>query len=154
VKIVFRIAYLIIVICFLARCIDDNEDQLTPNVLQGTWIEKEPDDIIQFAGNNYTFSFKQDTFFMKKKYWTDIVVPGNSNSSIIYAKGLYTIETDTIRLFGNLCPDSSYCNHAATMYLKTYSPKFEYELISNTELIFNSSANDKYFQIRLVKVKQ
>lgn len=44
-------------------CEKDQELILETTILQGTWVEVEPEDLAQYAGTNHTLTFLEDSFF-------------------------------------------------------------------------------------------
>jgi len=48
-----KILLTIFVLIFMLSCKDDDELALETTTLQGTWVEIEPEDLIQFAGSNH-----------------------------------------------------------------------------------------------------
>jgi len=146
---------MILCIVLMMQCTNDDELYLNSDILQGTWVETEPENLIQYEGDNYTFTFKQDSFYLKIENWTDIVYPGESMSPVwyYYASGLYILETDTIRFSGTWCPNSNYCKSAETMYLNSYSAKFNYEMRSDNEFVLDPDYEEYGSSIRLVKQK-
>ena len=146
---------MMIVVVLMVQCNNDDDLYLNSAILQGTWVEVEPLDM-RLEGDNYTFTFKQDSFYLKIRSWKDIVDPNDTCGGChdyIYARGFYLLESDTIRFNGTWCTDSNYCKNAATMYLNSYKAKFNYEMRSRNEFILNPQYEEEYFSIRLVKEK-
>lgn len=124
-----------------------------PSFLIGKWIEKEPEGLGQFAGTNHTVEFTEDQFFLKFRYWTDGITPGDvcANSYTAYFRGGGAeVIGDSIRIIGKATNENfefqtAECDRYAT-FQKTYKFKTESEEV----LILNSDATE-YAQIRLEK---
>ena len=59
-----KVLLTIVVIIFMQSCKDEDELMLETTTLKGTWVKIEPEDIMQFAGSNHTFTFTEDSFFL------------------------------------------------------------------------------------------
>lgn len=148
-------------IILLMQCSNDDEDlYLSQSVLQGTWIEVEPENVIQFVGENHIFTFKQDTFYLKIDSWTDAIYDDGSDTTYnadedflnyTYIRGLYFLEADTIHFNGTFFSDSTYSKKASMTYLFGYKVNYKYEMKSNSEFVLNPDYVKDFMGIRLVK---
>ncbi|WP_167618637.1 hypothetical protein [Maribellus sediminis] len=100
-----KLLSLIVSFVFILSCKDEEDLILETGMLQGTWIEVEPEDLNQFAGNNHTIEFRKDSFFVKIESWTDVVYEDENGNQVGpysygYRKGVYGFDETTITLNG------------------------------------------------------
>ena len=142
----------ILSIAFLLSCKDDDQPLLGTSMLQGKWVEKEPEDLIQFAGTNHTFVFREDSFFIKIESWTDVVDPGDPCEGCpgyVYAKGEYAFDLTTINFEGKIGLDSNFAEPGDRGRVLTYNLTYNYKLKSSSILVLNPES--EYESITLVK---
>lgn len=142
----------IFILVFILSCNDEDELILDTTTLQGKWIEVEPEDLIQFAGENHTFTFTEDSFFLAIDSWTDVVIPGDSCEdcpSITYIKGEYSLELNQKIYFdGVRCLDSNYI-HITPPEIPGYSIDYSYKLKSLNTIVLNPQS--EYESITMIK---
>ena len=136
----------------MQSCKDDDELILETTILQGTWVEVEPEDLIQMAGENHTFIFREDSFFLKIDPWTDVVSPEDTCSNcpdFIYVKGEYFFDLNTINFDGERGLDSNFSEPDDTSKLSTFNVTYDYKLRSSNTLVLNPES--EFESITLVK---
>ena len=119
-------------------------------MLIGKWIEQEPEDIGQFSGTNHILEFRQDSFFLQRRYWTDALDPANPclNGHTDYYKGLFEITTDSISFNGLYTDQTFQLTTPKCDYPPTYQETFAYQQNSDNVIILNPE-EEIYLQIRL-----
>jgi len=149
-----KILLTIFAIIFMLSCKDEDEIILEKTILQGTWVEVEPEDLEQYAGENHTFIFREDSFFLKLVSWTDVVYYDEEGNWIVgpqygYRKGEYSFDANTITFNGKLGLDSDFAEPNDTSTLKTFQLTYDYQLKSLNTIILNPES--EYESITLVK---
>ncbi|MEO6694964.1 MAG: peptidylprolyl isomerase [Ignavibacteria bacterium] len=81
-------------------------------IMNGDWHSVLRKDQIYFEGNRYTFNFKNDSFKVKIKHWTDLLHyepwnPCNHLNDVQFAAGEIYMENDKI-FFNGMYTDSNY----------------------------------------------
>ncbi len=142
----------VLCLTLLLSCKDDDQPLLETSMLQGKWVEKEPEDLIQFAGTNHTFVFREDSFFIKIESWTDVVEPEDPCDGCpgyVYAKGEYSFDLTTINFEGKIGLDSNFAEPGDPGRVLTYSVTYNYTLKSSSILVLGPEL--EYESITLVK---
>lgn len=130
---------ILFVLFFLANCNDQDELLLNSTILNGIWVEIEPNNVIQFTGTNHTFFFREDSFFLQREYWNDVVEPDDTCEGcpkFSYIKGKYILDLNTINLNGIFYKDSSFAVISDTVQPIIYNESFSYDLKTLDTLIF------------------
>lgn len=124
----------------MMQCNNDDDLLLNQAFLQGTWVEVEPDNFAQYAGENYTFTFKEDSFFLKLYIWTDMLLPDDTlpSDGNMYAKGTYLFDSKIIEFSGEMC-NSTFTEKRGN--LPDFNSKYNYLLRANNEMLFYSEYN-------------
>ncbi len=142
----------IFAVIFLISCKNEDELFLEKTILQGSWVEVEPEGLVQLAGENHTFIFNEDSFFLKIDPWTDVVYPDDTCSTcpdFIYVKGEYSFDLNTISLEGKQGLLSDFTEPEDNRKILIYQVTYNYELKSSNTLILNPES--EYESITLVK---
>ena len=123
-----------------------------PTFLRGKWIEKEPEEIIQFEGTNHIIEFSEDQFFLKFNYWTDALSPDDEclNGYTAYFKGSAAVLEDSISFTGQSTNEFFDYNAAECDRYATFQKTYKYK-VENEEVIILNPDKEVYFQIRLEK---
>ena len=148
-----KILLTIFALTFMFSCKEEEELILETATLQGKWVEVEPEDLIQFAGSNHTFLFKQDSFFLKIHSWTDVVYVDEDGNSVGpdsygYIKGVYSFDLDKVYFNGVRCLDSNFVQ-IAPVDIPAYNIGYSYNLKSLNTIVLNPMS--EYESITLVK---
>ena len=148
-----KILLTIFALIFMFSCKDEEELILETTTLQGKWVEVEPDDLVQFAGENHTFIFEQDSFFLKIHSWTDVLYVDEDGNpvgpdSYGYIKGVYSFDLDKVYFNGVRCLDSNYVQ-IAPVDIPAYNIGYSYNLKSLNTIVLNPMS--EYESITLVK---
>ncbi|WP_321371381.1 hypothetical protein [uncultured Draconibacterium sp.] len=150
-RVLVKMLALNLFVILLASC-DKVEPLLDQSILQGTWRETEPEDLIQFAGSNHTFKFREDSFFLALEFWTDVVYPDDPCEgcpTFSYIKGEYSFDLDKIYLDGVRCLDSTYADRPDGNEVPGYTISYPYKMKSSTRIILDPES--EYESITLVK---
>lgn len=118
------------------------------------WKEIESEEVLQFAGANYTFCFLNDTeLTIEITRWTDVIeIDGpNCQSNTNYIKGTYTWTNESLETLGiyttsDFSTPDSICN-GQTEFERNYTM----EVVSETEVILDKNENSSVLGIRLIK---
>jgi len=151
---IIKIVFVLLGILIIQSCSDQEEYILESDLLQGTWVEVEPESLGQFAGSTYIFTFRADSFFLEIFSWTDVVgfdEDGNPIDPISYGylKGDYSFDENTITFNGMRGLNSDFSEPADTSQLSTYHMSYNYKLESLNKLVLNPES--EYESITLVK---
>jgi len=149
-----KILIIIIGIAFTISCKDEEDLILETTMLQGTWVEVEPEDLGQFVGSNHSFTFREDSFFLKLYSWTDVVyVDEDGNwlgpNQYGYRKGKYSFDANTIRFEGMGGLNSDFTEPVDFSQVNVFHWTFNYRLKSTNTIILNPDS--EYESITLVK---
>lgn len=121
-------------------CSDKNE----------TWEEIKQYYILEFAGNRSLFRFEGDSVFVKYRWWTDAIVPGDpcDYGETVYSKGTYHITEDSLSITAKIT-DETYTYASSDCKGNTdFSVKIKYEVITCDSIRVNPDNYDpKYFNI-------
>lgn len=146
----FKLTILLVTIIFMIQCSNDEELIMNQDFLQGTWVEVEPDELIQYEGDNYQFTFSQDSFFAEIHYWTDVIMDTCSIIDWTYKiNGKYVVSLDSIEFTGIISTVPDNCDTITHKY--NFHKKSEFYIISESEFILDPNPEEEYYQIRLVK---
>ncbi len=79
--------------------------------ISGTWQEKEPTDVMQFAGSGHYIKFNDNnTFQLEQNLWTDMLDPNSPcrANRTDYIKGSYKLKGSTLKLTGKYFEDNTF----------------------------------------------
>jgi len=81
--------------------------------ITGNWQEREPSDVMQFAGSgHYIQFFENKTFQLEQNLWTDMLdsnSPCRANRTE-YIKGTYRLKGSTLKLMGKYFENNTFAN--------------------------------------------
>lgn len=145
-----KLAIFIITTSFLVQCSNNEDLIMTKDFLQGTWVEIEPENLIQFEGDNHKFTFMQDSFYIEISSWTDMIFDTCGIASWTYKiNGKYSILKDSIEFTGIISTVPDICD--TITHKNIFHKKSEFYIISEYEFILDPSPEEEYYQIRLIK---
>lgn len=147
-KTIIKLAFIFSGVVLIIQCSNDDDLLLNRAILQGTWVEVEPKDLVQFAGENHTYTFKEDSFFLKLHSWTDMLLPDDTltTEGNIYAKGTYRFDTKIIEITGEIC-NSTFSEKRGN--LPDFNSKYNYLIKATNEILLNPEVEET--SITLIK---
>ena len=76
------------------------------------------EELIQYEGDNYQFTFSQDSFFAEIHYWTDVIMDTCSIIDWTYKiNGKYVVSLDSIEFTGIISTVPDNCDTITHIYL-------------------------------------
>lgn len=146
----FKFTIFMITSIFMYQCSNDEELLMNQDFLQGTWVEVEPENVIQFEGKNYKFKFIQDSFYAEIHSWTDAIMDTCGIVSWSYKiSGKYLVSRDSLEFKGIISTVPDICD--TTTHKSNFHKKSEFYIISESEFILDPYPEEEYYQIRLEK---
>lgn len=116
-------SFLLITIIFFS-CTREKDDCNSPPLIlkssiKGHWVSEDYPDEYRFGGEYYDFSFKTDSFYLKRLRWTDVIYSQECTKFewFNYIGGTYSLNENKMSLMGEFLDsnfvfpaDSGACN--------------------------------------------
>ncbi len=124
--------------------------------ISGTWQEKEPTDVMQFAGSGHYIKFSDNnTFQLEQNLWTDMLDPKSPcrANRTDYIKGFYKLKGSTLKLTGTYCEDNTFATTKANCKNESeFKKTYQIEINSDGErIILDKNEVEPGMQILLIK---